>query len=105
VINLFILPLRVQASKTWIAGVPLEIAKALDWLEDIIYLHRQICDTLQSFQTPEHWLGEALRTFVPRLEIYQPYLVKIGSILEMLKRLVRDEGSDFGEFVRIQEKS
>ncbi|KAF9072476.1 hypothetical protein BDP27DRAFT_1400887 [Rhodocollybia butyracea] len=114
IVHLFILPLRVQASKTWISGVPLEIAKLLDWLEDIMNLHAQIRDTLRSFQTPARPFAgvenrggviQALRTFVPKLEIYQPYLVKIAGVLEMLQRLVKDDESDFGEFVRIQEKT
>ncbi|KAJ3759544.1 Dbl homology domain-containing protein [Lentinula raphanica] len=118
VVNLFIIPLRVHATKIWISGVPLEIAKVLDWLEDIINLHTQIRDTLQSFQTPESpFVGSqtkghdevavayALCACVHKLEIYQPYLVKLSGVLEMLHRLVKDGGSDFGEFVRMQEKS
>ncbi|KAJ3824333.1 hypothetical protein F5880DRAFT_1560595 [Lentinula raphanica] len=118
VVNLFIIPLRVHTTKTWISGVPLEIAKVLDWLEDIINLHTQIRDTLQSFQTPESpfagsqtkghdevAVAYALCACVHKLEIYQPYLVKLSGVLEMLHRLVKDGGSDFGEFVRMQEKS
>ncbi|KAJ4493708.1 hypothetical protein C8J55DRAFT_378792, partial [Lentinula edodes] len=119
VVSLFIIPLRVHATKSWIAGVPLEIAKVLDWLEDIVNLHTEIRDMLQSFQTPECPLAGvseaedrggarvayALRSFVPRLEIYQPYLVKLSNVSEMLRRLVKDRESDFGEFVRIQEKT
>lgn len=119
IVSLFIIPLRVHATKTWIAGVPLEIAKVLDWLEDIVNLHTEIRDMLQSSQTPECPLAGvsqaedrggarvafALRSFVPRLEIYQPYLVKLSNVSEMLRRLVKDSESDFGEFVRIQEKT
>ncbi|KAF8829891.1 hypothetical protein HHX47_DHR2000034 [Lentinula edodes] len=119
VVSLFIIPLRVHATKSWIAGVPLEIAKVLDWLEDIVNLHTEIRDTLQLSQTPECPLAGvseaedrggtrvayALRSFVPRLEIYQPYLVKLSNVSEMLRRLVKDSESDFGEFVRIQEKT
>ncbi|KAJ3746083.1 hypothetical protein DFH05DRAFT_1483662 [Lentinula detonsa] len=119
VVELFIIPLRIHATKTWIAGVPLEIAKILDWVEDIANLHTQIRDTMQSFQTTEfpfagpsrvedrHEVGVAyaIRAFVPKLEMYQPYLVKVSSVLEMLERLVKDGGSDFGEFVRMQEKT
>ncbi|KAJ4490670.1 Dbl homology domain-containing protein [Lentinula aciculospora] len=119
VVSLFIIPLRIQTTKTWIAGVPLEIAKVLDWLEDIVNLHTQIRDTLQSFQTQEIPFADisehqdhdrvgvayTLRSFVPRFEIYQPYLVKLSGVLEILERLVGDNGSDFGEFVRLQEKT
>ncbi|KAJ3994859.1 hypothetical protein F5050DRAFT_1771157 [Lentinula boryana] len=119
VVKLFIIPLRIHATKTWIAGVPLEIAKILDWVEDIANLHTQIRDTMQSFQTTEFpfagssrvedrneaGVAYAIRAFVPKLEMYQPYLVKVSSVLEMLERLVKDGGSDFGEFVRMQEKT
>ena len=42
--------------------------------------------------------------FLHKLEVYQPYMVKVAGVVEMLKRLREDEASDFGEFVRMQEK-
>ncbi|KAF9267171.1 hypothetical protein L218DRAFT_1074471 [Marasmius fiardii PR-910] len=108
VVQSFILPLRVQNSKTWISGVPLEITKIFDWLEDILTLHTQIRDTLTSIQAVKRpivdLVAEPLYRLVPKLEIYQPYLVKVGEVSAMLQRLLDDSTSDFGEFVRLQEK-
>ncbi|KAL0576636.1 Protein T2 [Marasmius crinis-equi] len=108
IVKLFILPLRVQNSRTWISGVPLEIAKILDWVEDIATLHKQIRDTLTGIQAAKRptvdFVAGAICGFVPKLEIYQPYLVKIDGVLAMLQRLLDDESSDFGEFVKIQER-
>ncbi|KAK0440596.1 hypothetical protein EV421DRAFT_780588 [Armillaria borealis] len=107
IVRLFVLPLRVQDSKTWISGVPSGIARLFDWLEDILNLHTQILSVLQSMDPDQH-LGverraEALRGFVPRLEIYQPYMVRLAEGVELVRGLVADRDSDFGEFVRLQE--
>ncbi|KAG7085627.1 hypothetical protein E1B28_003174 [Marasmius oreades] len=107
VVKFFILPLRIQNSKTWISGVPLEISKIFDWLEDIVTLHTQIRDTLTGIQAAKRpvvdFVAESLHGLVHKLEIYQPYLVKIDGVSVMLQRLLNDLTSDFGEFVTIQE--
>lgn len=107
IVRLFVLPLRVQDSKTWISGVPSGISRLFDWLEDILNLHTQILSALQSMDLDQH-VGverpaEALRVFVPRLEIYQPYMVRLAEGVELVRALVADRDSDFGEFVRLQE--
>ncbi|KAF9014704.1 hypothetical protein BDZ89DRAFT_962626, partial [Hymenopellis radicata] len=48
VIRLFVLPLCVQDFKAWISGVPLALSRLFDWLEDILNLHTQILEVLQS---------------------------------------------------------
>ncbi|KAF5347174.1 hypothetical protein D9758_011052 [Tetrapyrgos nigripes] len=111
VVDLFILPLRVQDTKVWISGVPLEIAKMLDWFEDIVNLHVELRQTVYGIKVnlasaanaTMELVANPLRVFVKKLEVYQPYLVKIGKTKDMLDRLARDVTSDFGEFVRIQE--
>lgn len=50
-------------------------------------------------------IGESLRPFVSRLEIYQPYIVRVDDVSEVIRRMVLDSDSDFGEFVRIQTES
>lgn len=50
----------------------------------------------------EH-IAESIRPFVPQFEIYQPYLVKLADVSSLIAKLVEDEGSDFGEFIVIQE--
>lgn len=106
-VRLFILPLRVQDSKAWISGVPSEVARLFDWLDDIMVLHRQILSSLNSIRAIQYPIvervAESLRAFVPRLEVYQPYLVKLGDAMSLINRLMQDDGSDFGEFVDIQE--
>ncbi|KAK0486581.1 hypothetical protein IW261DRAFT_1456219 [Armillaria novae-zelandiae] len=107
IVRLFVLPLRVQDSKTWISGVPSGISRLFDWLEDILNLHTQILSALQSMD-PDQRLGvegraEVLRRFIPRLEIYQPYMVRLAEGVELVRALVADRDSDFGEFVRLQE--
>ncbi|KAK0452990.1 uncharacterized protein EV420DRAFT_1557910 [Desarmillaria tabescens] len=107
IVRLFVLPLRVQDSKTWISGVPSGIARLFDWLEDILNLHTQILSALQSMGSDQHLViegrVEGLREFVPRLEIYQPYMVRLAEGVELVRALVGDRDSEFGEFVRLQE--
>ncbi|KAJ7119637.1 hypothetical protein C8R44DRAFT_878049 [Mycena epipterygia] len=107
-INLFVLPLRMHDSKSYISGVPAEIAKLFDWLEDILNLHTQLLSALQCAREAQHpvveRVAEAIRgSFVKRLEVYQPYLARLVSVAGTIARLVADTTSDFGEFVRLQE--
>lgn len=109
VIRLFVQPLRVQKSRTWIAGVPLEVTRLFDWLEDIVNLHSHILDALHSARKSSHPMicraAEMWEIFVPRLEVYQPYLVRLEEMAALIEQLMMDEDSDFGEFVNIQEGS
>ncbi|KAJ6632535.1 hypothetical protein B0H10DRAFT_1636548, partial [Mycena sp. CBHHK59/15] len=107
-INLFILPLRKQDSKSYISGVPVEIAKLFDWLEDISNLHAQLLTALHMQRQAQHPVvenvAEAIRgSFVRQLEVYQPYLARLVNVAGTIARLVGDQTSDFGEFVRIQQ--
>jgi hypothetical protein len=106
-VRLFILPLRVQNSNSWISGVPSDVARLFDWLEDIMNLHSQLLSTLQATRTAQYpvveHIAESIRAFVPRFEVYQPYLVRLPDVLSLIERLVQDETSDFGEFVDIQQ--
>jgi hypothetical protein len=109
IVRLFVQPLRAQNSKTWITGVPADVARLFDWLEDIVNLHSQISAALHAareshYSTVER-VAESLKAFVPRLEIYQPYLVRLEDIAALIERLMEDEQSDFGEFVTLQESS
>ncbi|KAJ6510578.1 hypothetical protein C8R45DRAFT_1207478 [Mycena sanguinolenta] len=109
-INLFILPLRMQDSKCYISGVPAEIAKLFDWVEDILNLHTHLLSALRRVREAQHpvveRISEAIRaSFVKQLEVYQPYLVRLVVVAETIARLVADTTNDFGEFVRIQEST
>lgn len=50
-------------------------------------------------------LASYLYEFVGKLHIYQPYLVSLADVLEEVTALVADVHSDFGEFIRLEEKS
>ncbi|KAF7290604.1 DH domain-containing protein [Mycena indigotica] len=107
-VRLFVLPLRMQDSKDYVAGVPTEIGMLFDWLEDLLNLHTQLLAALrkaQQTQQPvvERLAGIVLESFVKQLEVYQPYLARLVGIAGTIARLVADALSDFGEFVRIQE--
>ncbi|TFY76998.1 hypothetical protein EWM64_g7014 [Hericium alpestre] len=108
IIHLFIRPLRVQGTKAWISGVPGEVSRLFDWLEDIINLHAQISTSLHSALTEQYpvviRVAEVIRRFVPRLEVHQPYIVRVEQVVLMIKKAVGEGRSDFGEFVRLQEE-
>jgi hypothetical protein len=109
-VRLFILPLRAQNSKTWIAGVPSDVARFFDWLEDIVVLHRQILSTLQTVRTEQSPLVErvadSMRIYVARFEVYQPYIARLEDVSGTIHHLTQeDPESDFGEFVKIQQSS
>ncbi|KAJ7207982.1 hypothetical protein GGX14DRAFT_455073 [Mycena pura] len=106
--NLFILPLRMQDSKYYVSGVPAEIGKLFDWLEDILNLHTELLSALRRVRETQHPVVERFaetiqETFVKRLEVYQPYLARLVNVARTIACLVADTTSDFGEFVRIQE--
>ncbi|KAJ8516741.1 hypothetical protein ONZ45_g5983 [Pleurotus djamor] len=107
VMSLFISPLRLKDSRTWIAGVPLELAKLLDWLDDIVHLHAQLNDTIQRSRTAQYPIverfAENVKPFVHRLEVYQPYVVRLGNLKEVIDRQVK-EGNDLAEFIKMQEE-
>jgi RhoGEF domain len=106
-VQFFVLPLRVHNSKNWISGVPSEVARLFDWLEDIMNVHNQMLSALQATRTAQYpvveRVAESIRAFIPRFEVYQPYLVRLADVVSLMERLVQDETSDFGEFLDIQQ--
>ncbi|KAF7291515.1 DH domain-containing protein [Mycena kentingensis (nom. inval.)] len=107
-VKLFVIPIRMQDSRAYIAGVPVEIGKLFDWLEDILHLHTQLLNALRRAQEAQQpvveRVADAIRTaFVPQLELYQPYLARLVGVAGMIAQSVADQESDFGEFVRLQE--
>ncbi|KAL1742145.1 hypothetical protein HDZ31DRAFT_43887 [Schizophyllum fasciatum] len=95
----FILPLRLQKTRRWVRGVPPRAARLLDWFEDIANLHAQVLGALRADGRPAPSLVP-MRAFLPRLELYQPYIVTFVAVAGEVRR---DE-SDFGEFVGLQEE-
>ncbi|TFK61810.1 hypothetical protein BDN72DRAFT_828038 [Pluteus cervinus] len=106
-VRLYILPLRVQNSRTWISGVPTEVSSLFDWYEDITNIHHQLLDYMRDFQKSylDDRFAEYLRPVVSSLEVYQPYLVRLADILRKINRRLQDPEDDFGEFIRIQESA
>jgi hypothetical protein len=107
-VRLFICPLRVKDSVTWLTGVPPEVARLFDWLEDIINLHAQISSALRAVVSEQYPIvmrvAGRVRSFVSRLEVHQPYVVRLESTTLLIKRLSGESSCDFGEFIRIQQE-
>lgn len=107
-VRLFIRPLRMKDSVTWLAGVPPEVARLFDWLEDLINIHAQISSALRAIVSEQYpivmRIAGRIRSFVSRLEVHQPYVVRLESTTLSIKRLIGEFSSDFGEFIRIQQE-
>ncbi|KAI7938578.1 hypothetical protein MJO28_014157 [Puccinia striiformis f. sp. tritici] len=108
VIEIFAFPLRTPEG-AWITGVPAEVAKLLDWLEDIVNLHSQMAFQAKNccqYQTQALGLvvhiSEVFLELTPKLEVYQPYLVRFSQVTNSIEEMVANLDSDFGEFVRMQ---
>ena len=110
-LRLFIRPLRAQDTSTWISGVPWSVARLFDWFEDILNLHVEINVELRQARSDPQAVVERfagmLRKFVPRFEVYQPYIMRLEGVLGQLKG-EGDNDTDgnwanFREFVSIQE--
>lgn len=108
-IQLFILPLRVRDTRMWVSGIPGDVTKLFDWLDDIVRVHAQLSSTLAARQVMDHprlqIISEVFRGFVPRLETYQPYLVKLEFTASVIDGLIHEGKSDFGDFIKLQEAS
>ncbi|KAH9961967.1 hypothetical protein BC827DRAFT_249515 [Russula dissimulans] len=107
-VRLFIRPLRMKDSVAWLAGVPTEVARLFDWLEDIINLHAQISSALRAVVSEQYpivmRIAGRVRSFVARLEVHQPYVVRLESTAVLIKRMSVEPSDDFGEFIRIQQE-
>lgn len=108
-IRLFILPLRVRDTRVWVSGIPSDVTKLFDWLDDIVRVHAQLSSALAARQIVDHprlqYLSEVFRGFVPRLETYQPYLVKLEFTASVIDSPMHEGKNDFGEFIKLQEAS
>ncbi|KAL0948394.1 hypothetical protein HGRIS_010976 [Hohenbuehelia grisea] len=107
--RLFVVPLRAKHSNTWIAGVPLEVAKLLDWLDDITALHVQMLGAVQAARTAQYpvvdRIADVVCQYVPRLEVYQPYLVRLADVSALIDQQLEDDRSDFAQFIKMQQGS
>lgn len=107
--RMFILPLRAQDSRTWIAGVPPNVAKLFDWFDDIVKLHsliyESLCSARDTMSPATDRVSESLRCFILKVEVYQPYLVRLADVSTEITTLVDAHDTDFGEFVALQHRS
>lgn len=107
-LRMFIRPLRIQDTRSWIAGIPPTVARLLDWLDDIINLHEQVYDALCSardtMSPATDRVSESLRWFVLKVEVYQPYLVRLADVRMEIRGIVEDKTSELGQFIRLQER-
>jgi hypothetical protein len=103
----------MQDTACWIEGVPGNVTRLFDWLEDIMNLHVEICSAMRVMLDRQRPVVEraadVIRAFVARLEVYQPYVVRVDDVLGQIVADGRvgehvEQRSDFGEFVRIQEQ-
>lgn len=108
-VQLFILPLRVRSTKVWVSGVPDDVSRLFDWLEDIVHLHTKLSASLTGLRDVHdsdlQFVGDIFRPFMAKLEIYQPYLVKLEFVATRIEHLVAQEKSDIGDFIKLQERS
>ncbi|KAL5480440.1 hypothetical protein ACEPAI_1710 [Sanghuangporus weigelae] len=93
-------------NRVWVSGLPNNVSRLLDWLEDIFQLHAQISSALQRARSSQYpvvlRIAETLRVFVPRLEVYQPYIVRLDEVIEEIEEIMRDPANELGEFLRLQ---
>ncbi|CAE6435974.1 unnamed protein product [Rhizoctonia solani] len=105
-VHLFLRPLRTQDERHWIAGLSSDVTRLFDWLDDITNLHEQLLDALEAMQRDHEQViilfSEAIQPFIPLMELYQPYIVRMEETSKKIASMVLDPRSDFGEFVRIQ---
>lgn len=110
VVRTVLLPLRSRESRAWLPGLPAEIARLFDWIEDIVNLHAAIARALSTvaaiWQTGSivQRVAGTLKGFVPRLETYMPYLAKFEGMKEMVRWHAEQDGGEFGEYLRMAER-
>ena len=93
-------------NRTWVSGLPSNFTQLMDWLDDIYQLHAQINSSLRHARSKQYpvilKIAETLRPFVPRLEVYQPFIVRLDEIVDEISSIIEDPQNELGEFFRIQ---
>lgn len=106
VVKLFSEPLRTSQGK-WIAGVPFNVSRLFDSLNDIVYLHSHLVEALRQNKLAQGALvlrfAGTFMPYVSRLEVHQAYLVRFEGVTREIEDLARKPDSEFGEFVRMQQ--
>ncbi|KAA1099391.1 hypothetical protein PGT21_005950 [Puccinia graminis f. sp. tritici] len=112
VLDLFISPLREEGQYgTWVVGVPEPVQKLFGDLDQIANFHSEIVMGMSYNRMCEKKLNKApvvmkfadmMAGFVPRLRIYERYLVCFERVSQLIDRLALDPADHFGSFVRMQ---
>ncbi|KAI8995245.1 Dbl homology domain-containing protein, partial [Trametes punicea] len=110
VVRTVLLPLRACDSRMWLPGLPQDITRLFDWLEDVVNLHTAIVHAVSAvtaiWQTGSivQRLAGTLKGFIPRLEVYMPYLAKYDSVRDAIRWHAEQDHGEFGEYLRLKER-
>ncbi|KAI0665595.1 Dbl homology domain-containing protein, partial [Trametes maxima] len=110
VVRTILLPLRARDSHAWLPGLPADVARLFDWLEDIVNLHGAVAHALSTVTAI--WrtgsivqrLAGTLKGFVPQFEMYMPYLAKYEGVRDAVRWHAEQDGGEFGEYLRMRER-
>lgn len=108
VLRLFATPLKTPQGN-WIEGIPPNISDLFDALESVAHVHGVIAAAQRDMRRKAEVVDvgtfvAALKAWVPKLEVYEWYLMRFEPVVAAVEEHVRDEESVFGEFVRMQLK-
>ncbi|KAG8753887.1 hypothetical protein FRC12_011390 [Ceratobasidium sp. 428] len=105
-LRLFVQPLRTQNQRQWISGLAPDVMRLFDWLDDITNLHHQLLSALDALRMKNQsfliGFSDSIRPFIPLMELYQPYVVRVEEVGKHIMAMALDPDSDFGEFIRMQ---
>ncbi|KAI7944491.1 hypothetical protein MJO28_010186 [Puccinia striiformis f. sp. tritici] len=112
ILDLFIIPLRDESQYgTWVIGVPEPVQKLFGDLDQIANFHSEIvmgmnynrmCEKKRNKAPVVIKFADMMAGFVPRLRIYERYLVCFERVAQTIDRLSLDPADHFGSFVRMQ---
>ncbi|WRT64972.1 uncharacterized protein IL334_001913 [Kwoniella shivajii] len=108
VLRLFATPLKTPQGR-WIDGIPGRITELFDSLECITHAHGVLSTCERDMRRKSDVLDvesfvSTFKSWVPRLEVHEWYLIRFESVVALVEENVRDPDSVFGEFVRMQMK-
>ncbi|CAE6473980.1 unnamed protein product [Rhizoctonia solani] len=96
-VHLFLRPLRTQDQRHWIAGLSPDVTRLFDWLDDITNLHEQLLDALEAMRRDHEQViilfSETIQPFIPLMELYQPYIVRMEETSKKIASMVLDSRS------------
>lgn len=108
VLRLFAIPLKTPHGN-WIDGIPDRISALFDALESVTHAHGIIAATVRDLRRKSEVVDmnafvRAYKSWVPKLEVYERYLLRFEPVVALVEEHIRDADSVFGEFVRLQSK-